>query len=591
MSANPPEDAAPQVEKPLEFPSPFTFILNHPVPLVELRLRRFSREIRDKPRWWEKVHDAGIVERWTREIVEHDRATVEQFWGGEKRRDPGSGEKQWPRDPITDAQLQYLFDELRYLASQRDEETGISKATIPMVYESSALIPPALKSSLRSLAAQLEDVPEDQRDWHPGSNKQVLDLVHPSLYCLRLGRSFVYDPQPGHSDPLRLLTLEDYFHQRPDIERRAYETWERGPEGRLPFDYTVSKQHQWLPTDFAVSEDGRVTPTSYINNLNPAEHSAAYRTISSVLERFIPLFERVISDELSPPPPPIFPIEPYLWYDYPEAQCPEDLAYGPELDEWERVHRWPLIPDAVPFEPPKHEKRVTLNLKGRTIQVIVKMANVILTPENPTYPGGSWHVEGMANEKIVATGIYYYDSDNITESKLMFRAGVGDGQSIGATFLDYEQYDHRGYLAVYGIAGDMALNQQLGHITAVEDKCIAFPNIYQHRVAPFELVDRSRPGHRKILAFFLSDPLTPIHSTSTVPPQQEAWYRDAVYGSEAFKKLPTELVELILRYVLEGTVTMEEAMADREELMEERAQFVTTHNSELFEAPFAMCEH
>lgn len=55
-----------------ELPSPFTFILNNPVPLVELRLRRFARTIRDKPRWWEKVHNAEIVARWTREIVEHE---------------------------------------------------------------------------------------------------------------------------------------------------------------------------------------------------------------------------------------------------------------------------------------------------------------------------------------------------------------------------------------------------------------------------------------------------------------------------------------------------------------------------------------
>lgn len=124
----------------LEFPSPFTFILNNPVPLVELRLRRFARTIRDKPHWWEKVHDAEIVARWTREIVEHDRARVDELWGGERRLEEGKGEKQWPRDPISDAQLRYLFDELRYLASQRDEETGISvsKASVEHKYHCSA---------------------------------------------------------------------------------------------------------------------------------------------------------------------------------------------------------------------------------------------------------------------------------------------------------------------------------------------------------------------------------------------------------------------------------------------------------------------
>ena len=54
----------------------------------------------------------------------------------------------------------------------------------------------------------------------------------------------------------------------------------------------------------------------------------------------------------------------------------------------------------------------------------VKLANIELTPENPEYNGGVWHVEGMENENIVASGIYYYTSENITPSLLGFRAAV-----------------------------------------------------------------------------------------------------------------------------------------------------------------------
>lgn len=35
----------------------------------------------------------------------------------------------------------------------------------------------------------------------------------------------------------------------------------------------------------------------------------------------------------------------------------------------------------------------TISLRG-TLQLIVKLANIVLTPENPDYPGGKWHVEG-----------------------------------------------------------------------------------------------------------------------------------------------------------------------------------------------------
>ncbi|KAI0324723.1 hypothetical protein GY45DRAFT_1357087 [Cubamyces sp. BRFM 1775] len=576
----------------LEFPSPFTYIVSKPIPLVELRLRFFAREIHEKSHWWKKVHDEDIVARWKSEIVNFDREMVGRFWAVEERINLQEGykEKQWPRDPITETQLNHLFDKLRYDAKQRDKKTGAMQTAIPMVYEASALIPARLKSAIRMLARELEDVPEDQKDWHPGSNKQVLDLVHPSLFSLRIGHSFIRNSFDGYPDVLRRLSEDEYFRCRPDIERRA-DAWNTQDFGtRLPFEFTVSKAFQWLPTDFEIRADGRIASKGYINNLQPVHYGEGYLTISSILERFIPMFERVLSDQLSPPPPSIVPIDPTMWYV--GVEFPDD-ARSPsvELDEWMRRNHLPEIPEVLPFRPPGGEGRVPFNLKGRTIQVIVKMANIVLNPENPTYQGGSWHVEGMANEKIVATGLYYYDSDNITESKLMFRAAVGDGECNSAALLDYEQYDYYGYLVAYGVTNGLPLNQQLGHVIAQEDKCVVFPNIYQHRVARFELADPSRPGHRKILAFFLVDPLTPVHSTSVVPPQQAHWYRDAVYNAGAFRRLPTELVEVILAYASEGTITMEEAEQCREELMKERARFVVEHNEDIFEASFAMCEH
>ena len=39
-------------------------------------------------------------------------------------------------------------------------------------------------------------------------------------------------------------------------------------------------------------------------------------------------------------------------------------------------------------------KTPTVSLKGTTIQCIIKLANIVLTPENPEYTGGKWHVEG-----------------------------------------------------------------------------------------------------------------------------------------------------------------------------------------------------
>jgi len=54
----------------------------------------------------------------------------------------------------------------------------------------------------------------------------------------------------------------------------------------------------------------------------------------------------------------------------------------------------------------------------------VRIGTIYLTPENPVYDVGAWHVEGMRNEKIISTGIYYYDQENITNSHLAFRQAV-----------------------------------------------------------------------------------------------------------------------------------------------------------------------
>lgn len=110
---------------PPKFPSPFVFNNRTPITLVELRMARFSGIIRAKPNWWEKVHDEELVAKWRAEMVERDRVSVDSLWSGEGRFEYGDGEKQWPRDPLTDAQLDYIFAQLKHEADKRDPATGI----------------------------------------------------------------------------------------------------------------------------------------------------------------------------------------------------------------------------------------------------------------------------------------------------------------------------------------------------------------------------------------------------------------------------------------------------------------------------------
>ncbi|KAI0737516.1 hypothetical protein C8Q80DRAFT_1276274 [Daedaleopsis nitida] len=554
------------------FPSPFVFNKRELVTLVELRMREASGMIRAKPNWWEKVTEDTTIAKWREEIIEQDRAFVDQLWGGEGRMEYGNGDKQWPRDPITDAQLDYIFDELRYEAERRDAHTGIFATAVEKVYESRSLIPQELKDTLVKGVSILEDVPEDKKHWHPGSNNQVLDLVHPSMYCLRIGESYIRKDNDAVDHPVELLTEDKYMSGRPDLAQDG--------------DWVVSRKYQWLPTDFQLSDSGEVKALAYINNLHPMRHAALYPCIESILARFMPLFERVLTAALSVDPPLAINVDPHRWYDNIREYEEEE-----DYEEWQRTYQWPTIPDPAPFEPyePAPESRAEYSLRGRKIQVIVKLANIVLTPDNPKYPGGSWHVEGMANERIVATGLYYYACENITESRLDFRAVVGDEDA--ASKLPYQQSDHRGFVVAYGFGMNHFLNQTLGQVFAEEDKCVAFPNIYQHCVNEFELEDPSKPGYRKILCFFLVNPDVEILSTTVVPPQQADWSINELEKSTALSKLPQELFEMVAGYVREGMMTREEAEQQQQKLMEERADFVMEHNERVYELGFAMCEH
>lgn len=161
------------------------------------------------------------------------------------------------------------------------------------------------------------------------------------------------------------------------------------------------------------------------------------------------------------------------------------------------------------------------------------------------------------------------------------------------------------------------LIQNYNAVRTSEHRAIVFPNVYQHRVSPFSLVDRSKPGYRKILCFFLVDPLKTdagfVVSTSRVPPQQFSWLEDAVWGlpPQVLGKLPHEIWEKILRQAAPHYMSFRKAKRVREDLMEERKYLHDENKRIVFECvgllnsrcqlpltchgshrrPFSLCEH
>ncbi|PPS75240.1 DUF4246 domain-containing protein [Streptomyces sp. MH60] len=497
---------------PLPFHSTRSIPSVKPRTLRELEMMRCSAHIRSKPEWSDKMNDPAVVARWSREAVAQG---------------------------LTGAQARYVLAELAHYAALRDARTGVEVSAVDGVWQSDTLIDDRLRSRLREAVRVLEEVPEEARDWHPGSGGQVLDLVHPSLFCL--------------------------VREASGAPERAW----RNPTDQYS-TYEFSERFQWLPTDVDVSDDGEVAFRSYVNNVHPEHHRELASVLPDLFARMRPLLENVLTD-LRHPRPLRIEADPYGWYD--ESQEPEEpeesdfsdeKAYEEAVQAWEDAcddwweNRRPNVPDAPVFTPPETPgDTARVDLRGRRLQVVVKLATIHLTPDKPEYAGGSWHVEGMLNERIVSTGIYYWDSENITESRLSFRTACDDPR--------YEQNDRKGLREVYGLEDEDALNQVLGSAPTPAGRCLAFPNVLQHRVGPFRLADPTRPGHRKILAFFLVDPSETLVSTSDVPPQQP--WSDT------------------------STMTLDQARDYREQLMRERKFFVDEHNEQLYEREFSLCEH
>jgi hypothetical protein len=137
------------------------------------------------------------------------------------------------------------------------------------------------------------------------------------------------------------------------------------------------------------------------------------------------------------------------------------------------------------------------------------------------------------------------------------------------------------------------ITQLLGSVETRQGRLLTFPNILQHRVAPFSLADRSKPGHRKILAFFLVDPHLSIISSANVPPQQEDWWteRQELVSRLLGERLPPELQDMVKGEFDAYPITMEEAKGYRKELMEERSTRLEEQNEKFEMDHFNLCEH
>ncbi|KAJ7021445.1 hypothetical protein C8F04DRAFT_1140843 [Mycena alexandri] len=534
-----------------------------PLTLSERGMYQLSWTLRSKPEWQRKAADPEILSKWRREAVEQIKAKK-------------ASNAPLEQCVMTEKMIDYVLAELDGHIKIADNERGIERGCSEAIWYSDRLISDDVLQRLKRSVKALEDVPDSQKDWHPGSYGQVLDLVHPSLYCVVYNRTRAYlrgNRTTANFLPVRALVEDE-------------EPW-------------TSHDFCWLPSDFTIDSDGTVALAStYINNLHPV-HAPLYRVIEEVLTAFVPMFERVLGDANREgarlPFSDTGRLQEVRCIWGPDGELFPEEEPGSGEDENEFHDKFlatipPVMPEANEYTGQLEAGFKPVDLRGRTVQCIIKLANIHLTTENPQYAGGSWHVEGMANEKIVASGIYYYDAENVTESELAFRVPIAEPEY-------HMQGDSKCMRILYGMQTEDFCVQDIGAVPTKAGRALSWPNLFQHRVSPFKLVDPTKPGHRKILAIFLVDPTKkPIVSATDVPPQQAEWAAEAFVEARAaptslLGKLPQELCDLVEEYVFEAVMTLEEAKAYRLKLMVERTALLSDHTKEVYRQPFNMCEH
>lgn len=577
--------------------------------------------------------------------------------------------------------LSQCVQELRSKA-RHYEKTGLvptldASAT---VVKTDVLVEADLRDSLRQAFQRLQDDQAENPDWHPNSGDMVQDLVHPSMFPLVYGRT-----KALQAESVTVADAIEKWAGKGEVISKSEEPEQdsTGPRWRrtatlgshdVPAEYW-STSYQWLPSNVSFQDDGSVKLMSYINSLHPTRYPEIYATIEELIERAIPAWDQCLleyrrythygpgrkgsrfsvpsgaDDETEANWSPSDPAE------VADAEIDISKDVGWDYVEDEAMRKWiilrkPVLREPEPFVEVEYDvHKVMVNLetppgrffmnpeaqphvktligglrekfKDAGLQIIVKMASVELTPDKPEFPAGGWHIEGLLNEKICATALYYLDSENMTDSNLSFRMQTSYDQEELQDEVGQDSYHWMecNYGTRFSYQGGSCI-QNYGSVNTCEGRLLAFPNVFQHRVSSFKLADPTKPGHRRFIALWLVDPHQRIISTANVAPQQQDWWFESVFGAsvedqkaaakklpadvaqllresgvelpgvqEKQAKLPNEILEMVRKEFSLSTFSLQEAKEQRLALMAERTSHSDVAVDEWNRASYNFCEH
>ncbi|KAH0431799.1 hypothetical protein CcaCcLH18_06802 [Colletotrichum camelliae] len=551
----------------------------------------FMQDVTLEENWDQMVFQEAAIAKWKHHVVGKDWRRASGIRHGD----------------FTDAMFECCIEELQVKAKLYQETGIVSILDIEVrITRSDRVISSDMQSSLQEAARNIERTSLRKFDWSSGKENTptqptectssakniVVNLIDPTMYPLVYGRSRVL--------PAKEIDLQDCLgHIAQGITVQIPDKDERQKYVDGAYYTLFSGKSQWLPCNVEFPDGINAKIMSYVNNLHPKDHGNFYPVLENVITKVMPMWNLVYSTVYKETMPCEKRIDCYeAGWKYPSTPPYDPLNIKDDLmsgliddDEWQRrTNSWlrdfrvidkpePRPKEDRPYR--THDSPVTLEAianysgilgKGDGIQVIVKMRAMYPTPENPICDlRNGFGLDGALNEHIVATAVYFFDDENVTDSRVSFQT-----RFQGLNFEEdcsFETGDLRPLDEIFGLRHRTPSLQKVGFAIMREGLMLAYPNVLQQKESAFQLEDPTRPGHRKILTLYLVDPRVKILSTANVPPQQADWWAaEFSTGEGQLKGLPKEVVDVVVDNVSDFPIPKQEAKRLRDELLLERSE-------------------
>ncbi|QMW46270.1 hypothetical protein G4B11_009725 [Aspergillus flavus] len=230
----------------------------------------------------------------------------------------------------------------------------------------------AITAKWRSeIVASDKDITPNMIDWIIDEVKWKVD------HYLATGHVVVFDPGVVRSD---IAISEELENALRDGVRKLEDILTEKDYHPGSGDKVVDL---WLPCDVDLLDDGSCAIVSYINNLHPQQNARLYHVIEKIISQVIPLWNTTLTCVgLN-----------YRRIPYNGVER-EGSGDDSSEDKQSRQVKTIKVPEPGKFSPPRwNSSKFDLHDEFRDtgLQIIVKLANIELTPEKPEYYGGAWH--------------------------------------------------------------------------------------------------------------------------------------------------------------------------------------------------------